>query len=86
MRLKTEDMAKFGQLYLQKGRGHGRQVLPAAWIEEATTWKIDQSPDAPPAVKDSNDWVQDYCYQFWRCRHNAFRADGAYGIEGRNRR
>jgi len=23
--------------------------------------------------------MQGYCYQFWRCRHNAFRADGAFG-------
>jgi CubicO group peptidase (beta-lactamase class C family) len=79
LRLKTEDMAKFGQLYLQKGNWQGRQVLPAEWIEEATTAKIDQAPDAPQARKDSSDWMQGYCYQFWRCRHNAFRADGAFG-------
>jgi hypothetical protein len=30
-------------------------------------------------VKDSSDWLQGYGYQFWRCRHNAFRADGAFG-------
>src|SRR6185295_18768270 len=23
--------------------------------------------------------VQGYCYQFWRCRNNAFRGDGAFG-------
>jgi hypothetical protein len=23
--------------------------------------------------------MQGYCYQFWRCRHNAYRGDGAYG-------
>ncbi|MEE3466109.1 MAG: serine hydrolase [Candidatus Cryptobacteroides sp.] len=26
-----------------------------------------------------NDWVQGYGYQMWRCRFNAFRADGANG-------
>ena len=25
------------------------------------------------------DWVEGYCYQMWRCTHNAYRADGAYG-------
>ena len=25
------------------------------------------------------DWIQGYGYQMWRCRHNAFRADGARG-------
>lgn len=79
LRLKTEDMAKFGQLYLQKGMWNGKQILPEEWIEEATTKKIDQAPDAPQSAKDSSDWLQGYCYQFWRSRHNAFRADGAYG-------
>jgi hypothetical protein len=25
------------------------------------------------------DWEQGYGYQFWRCRHDAYRADGAFG-------
>lgn len=79
LRLKTEDMAKFGQLYLQKGNWNGVQILPEEWIEEATTMKIEQAPDAPQATKDSSDWLQGYCYQFWRSRNNAYRADGAYG-------
>ena len=79
LRLKTEDMTKFGQLFLQKGKWNGNQVLPAAWIEEATTTKIYQAPDAPQSKKDSSDWMQGYCYQMWRCRHNGFRADGAFG-------
>jgi CubicO group peptidase (beta-lactamase class C family) len=79
LRLKTEDLAKFGELFLQKGKWNGKQVLPAAWIEEATSLKIYQAPDAPQSKKDSSDWMQGYCYQMWRCRHNCFRADGAYG-------
>ena len=79
LRLKTEDMAKFGLLYLQKGKWNDKQIIPAEWIEEATTFKIDQAPDAPQAVKDSNDLMQGYCYQFSRCRHNGFRAVGAFG-------
>ena len=79
LRLKTEDMARFGQLFLQKGQWKGRQVLPAAWVEEASTLKIVQHPAWPQAKKDSSDWEQGYCYQMWRCRNNAFRADGAFG-------
>jgi len=79
LRVKTEDMAKFGQLLLQKGSWNGEEVIPAAWVEEATTFKIDQDPEASQSRKDSSDWLQGYCYQFWRCRNNAFRADGAYG-------
>jgi CubicO group peptidase (beta-lactamase class C family) len=79
LRLKTEDMAKFGQLFLQKGKWNGTQILSAAWIDEATTLKIYQAPDAPQSKKDSSDWMQGYCYQMWRCRHNCYRGDGAFG-------
>jgi len=79
LRLKTEDMAKFGQLFLQKGKWNGEQVLPVSWIEEASTMKIDQEPDASQAKRDSSDWLQGYCYQMWRCRNNCYRGDGAYG-------
>jgi CubicO group peptidase (beta-lactamase class C family) len=79
LRLKTEDMAKFGQLFLDKGKWNGKKVLSADWIKEATTKKIDQVPDVPQSRKDSDDWLQGYCYQMWNCRNNAFRADGAYG-------
>jgi len=79
LRLKTEDMAKLGELYLHKGMWNGTQLLPAAWVNEATTFKIDQAPGVAQSKKDSSDWMQGYCYQFWRCRHNAFRADGAFG-------
>ncbi|MEJ7646962.1 MAG: ChbG/HpnK family deacetylase [Chryseolinea sp.] len=79
LRLKTEDLAKFGQLFLNKGKFNGKTVLPAAWIEEATTMKIMQDPDAPAVKKDSSDWLQGYCYQMWRGRNNSYRADGAFG-------
>ena len=79
LRVKTEDMAKFGLLYLQKGMWNGRQIIPAAWVEEATTFKIDQAPGALPEARARSEWMQGYCYQFWRCRHNSYRADGAFG-------
>lgn len=79
LRLKTEDLAKMGELYLQKGMWNGKQLLPQAWVEQATTFKIDQAPGVAQSKKDSSDWMQGYCYQFWRCRHNCFRGDGAFG-------
>jgi hypothetical protein len=79
LRLKTEDMAKFGQLFLQKGKWKRKRILPESWIKEATTMKIIQHPEYSQAKRDSSDWEQGYCYQMWRCRHNAYRGDGAYG-------
>jgi CubicO group peptidase (beta-lactamase class C family) len=77
LRLTTEDIAKFGQLYLQKGNWNGKQLLPAKWVEEATSFQV---PNAPPTGKTTeHEWNQGYGYQFWRCRHNAYRGDGAMG-------
>ncbi len=79
LRLKTEDMAKFAELFLQGGKWNGKQIIDPSWVKEASTVKIMQDPDAPQSKKDSSDWLQGYCYQMWRCRHNAFRGDGAFG-------
>lgn len=77
LRIKTEDIAKFGQLYLQKGVWNGKRLLPARWIEEATAAQV---ANAPTTGRNPNsDWQQGYGYQFWRCRHNAYRGDGAMG-------
>ena len=73
LNLKTEDVARFGQLYLQKGQWNGRQLIPAAWVEEATSKQVSNG-DNP-----ESDWTQGYGYQFWRCRHNIYRGDGAFG-------
>src|SRR5580765_2130270 len=77
--LPTEALAKFGQLYLQQGSWNGRQILPADWVQEATTFKIQQPGTDLEKQKRESEWHQGYCYQFWRCRHNAFRGDGALG-------
>lgn len=78
--IRSEGLAKFGQLYLQKGLWNGKQILPVKWIDEATTFKIQQpGGDKTGRPKAKNDWMQGYCYQFWRCQHNAFRGDGAFG-------
>jgi CubicO group peptidase (beta-lactamase class C family) len=72
LRVKTEDIAKFGQLYLQKGMWNGKRVLSEKWIDEATSAHV-------PAKDSESDWEQGYGYQFWRCRHDAYRGDGAFG-------
>jgi hypothetical protein len=71
--VKTTDIARFGQLYLQQGVWQGAQLIPAAWVVAATSRQVDNGSDA------QSDWAQGYGYQFWRCRHNAYRGDGAFG-------
>jgi hypothetical protein len=79
LRAKTEDIAKLGQLYLQKGIWQGKRILSESWVEEATRVQIQNASDPDPAKNAQNDWAQGYGYQFWRCRHGAYRGDGAYG-------
>lgn len=71
--LRTEDVARFGLLYLQKGKWHGKQLVPAAWVAAATCRQTANGSD--PA----SDWEQGYGYQFWRARHGCYRGDGAFG-------
>lgn len=73
LNIRTEDAARLGQLYLQKGQWHGQQLLAEDWVTEATRPHISNG-SAP-----DSDWTQGYGFQFWRCRHNAYRGDGAFG-------
>lgn len=85
--LKTEDMAKMGQLFLQKGVWNGKQLVNADWLKEMSSYQVPSSPSGTRyemreemgLTKDNNEWVQGYGYQMWMCRHNAFRADGYAG-------
>jgi len=73
----TEDIAKFGQLYLQKGKWNGKQLVPEKWVAEATRKQVPN--DKAGHTKIGIDWRQGYGYQFWQCTHGAFRGDGAAG-------
>ncbi|MES2597594.1 MAG: serine hydrolase [Verrucomicrobiota bacterium] len=75
--LRTEDIAKFGQLYLQKGKWNGRQLISEEWIAQATSKQVPN--DKAGHSKIGVDWQQGYGFQFWRCTHNAFRGDGRAG-------
>jgi CubicO group peptidase (beta-lactamase class C family) len=85
--LKTEDLAKMGQLLLQKGKWNGKQLIPAKWVTEMSKkqvesinpgTRIEQAAERG-MTKETSDWMQGYGYQMWRCRPGCFRADGARG-------
>ncbi len=80
LRLKTEDIAKFGQLLLQNGVWNEKQVVSSAWVDAATQVQIVQPrPAKPKRPVADDDWLQGYGYQLWGCRNGAYRADGACG-------
>lgn len=73
LKAKTEDIAKFGLTYLQNGSYAKKQLLPNDWVAKATAFQVSNGSNP------SGDWDQGYGYQFWRCRHNGYRGDGAFG-------
>jgi CubicO group peptidase (beta-lactamase class C family) len=77
LKVRTEDIAKFGQLYLQKGKWNGKQLVPEKWVEQATSKQVPNEEESHSKI--GIDWRQGYGFQFWRCTHNAFRGDGAGG-------
>ncbi|GAA2033432.1 hypothetical protein GCM10009740_24830 [Terrabacter terrae] len=72
--LTTEAIASIAQLYLDRGRWQGEQLLSESWVEEATRafGPLNEDPGAEP------DWRRGYGYSFWMQRHG-FRGDGAFG-------
>ncbi len=72
LRVSADDIARFGQLYLQKGAWEGKQILPSSYVDEATVSHISSNPG-------DGDWSQGYGYQFWRCKPGFYRGDGAFG-------
>lgn len=85
--LKTEDLAKMGQLLLQKGEWNGKQLIPAEWVSEMSKKQVEsinpgtrlEDAEAKGLTVETSDWMQGYGYQMWRCRPGCFRADGARG-------
>jgi len=79
--VRTETIAKLGQLMLQGGRWGDRQLLSTDWVRAATTLQMpnDVRHLAGGAVAEpDSDWQQGYGFQFWMNRHG-FRGDGAFG-------
>lgn len=71
--LKTRDIAKFGQLLLQKGNWKGQQLIPESWLALANSKQV--SNGASP----ESDWNNGYGFQFWMNSSEGFRGDGAFG-------
>ena len=69
----TEDIAKFGQLYLQKGVWNGKKLLSEDWISQSSAKEVSNGSDP------LGHWDAGYGYQFWRNPKYGYRADGAFG-------
>ena len=74
LKLKTQDIAKFGQLLLQNGKWNGNQIISEDWIKMATSKQVENKYN-----QYNIDWKQGYGFQFWKNRYNSYRGDGAFG-------
>jgi CubicO group peptidase (beta-lactamase class C family) len=52
LNIKTEDIARFGQLYLQKGMWQGKQLLSEEWVKAATSYQMSNG------YGPQSDWAQ----------------------------
>ncbi len=71
MQLKARDMLKLGQLYLQRGRWEGRQLVPESYIRHATAAQTSGHPGYGA-----------YGYQWWNATYDGVRYYFAQGHGG----
>ncbi len=57
LRLRPRDMARIGQLYLQRGRWNGRQIVPETWVNESLSPQV--------RIADRPLGLQRYGYQWY---------------------
>ncbi|MBG0860249.1 MAG: serine hydrolase [Bacteroidales bacterium] len=76
--LRPRDMAKFGQLFLNKGAWYGEQLISEAWCTESTSMHID-----PNDFSTVYRWSDGYGFQWWqrdytsgRKSYNSYFASG----------
>lgn len=64
--LTIDELHLFGQLLLQNGNWNGKQLIPAEWVQAATSKQVENSSGG-------------YGYLFWAGPEGSFRASGKYG-------
>jgi CubicO group peptidase (beta-lactamase class C family) len=78
------DVARFGQLYLQRGQADGRRVIPGEWIDDTIRGAAD-GPEAFLAGEGAEGYPPGAHYRnFWWVRQPAVPFYQASGINGQN--
>lgn len=72
--LSTEEIARFGQLLLNRGEYAGQRLVSEAFIEQATSEQSDNRLN-----EKRIDFAQGYGYQFFLCRDECFMGNGGFG-------
>jgi CubicO group peptidase (beta-lactamase class C family) len=72
MLMTPRQMIAFGELWLNRGRANGRQIVPAAWVETS----------CEPRTRSRWDPDREYGYGWWSQSFNGHRACFAWGFGG----
>ncbi len=66
IKVRPQDMATFGQLFLQNGQRNGRQVVPTAWVRQATAAQAGKAFPAYGSSAPGSAWnPTNYGYFWW---------------------
>lgn len=84
LHLTARDAAKLGLIYLNQGKYHGKQIVPADWVQASLR---NYSPDAwitRDKVNDIGPYFRDlgYGYQWWSAKVGQHDIDFAWGHGG----
>ncbi len=71
--ISSDDIIKFGLLYLNDGVWNGERLLSHEWVTRSHAPVSDNSNNGTP------DWQSGYGYQFWVNANDGYRGDGAHG-------
>jgi CubicO group peptidase (beta-lactamase class C family) len=74
--LEAEDLARFGQLYLDRGVWNGTRILPEGWVEASVARHVD---DVAPENPNFNGG---YGYQWWRMDRDEVEVWAGLGYGG----
>lgn len=72
LRLRAQDLARIGLMYLGNGQWQGRQVVPEGWVREATSAQVDTG----------GGYTTSYGYQWWVTTADGAPAYAALGTAG----
>jgi CubicO group peptidase (beta-lactamase class C family) len=73
LRLRAQDLAKIGLLFLNKGRWQDQQLVPEDWVGEATRAQVDTG---------GGQYTTEYGYQWWVTTSDGAPAYAALGSGG----
>lgn len=74
------ELAKIGQLCLNKGEWKGKRIVSSEWIQEASRAQIMQQTCIDDVTKmPEGDFAAGYGYFLWRNKNEGYRFNGRYG-------